>query len=66
MLERAAGILGGPGEVADYLHVAPAWVRIWMRGVCAPPDDVFLRLVDLLSAPPPPPDDRHGGKRSKW
>jgi hypothetical protein len=52
MLECAAEILGGTREVADYLGVAPTWVRIWMRGTFALPDAMFLKLVDLLSAPP--------------
>lgn len=53
MLQRAADKLGGMDELARYLGVAPVSVRVWMRGLISPPDDVFLRLVDLLQEPPP-------------
>jgi hypothetical protein len=53
MLQRAVEILGGTDELAAYLGVSPARLRIWMRGIFAPPDDIFLRLVDLISDPPP-------------
>lgn len=53
LLERAVEILGGQAEVAGYLGVSRAHVRIWMRGICSPPDDVFLKLVDLLGEMPP-------------
>ena len=52
MLERAADALGGFDEVARYLAVSEVRLRFWMRGGVAPPDDVFLKLVDLLSEPP--------------
>lgn len=53
LLQRAVEILGGPDELAAYLGVSPSRVRIWMRGLFALPDDMFLRLVDLLSEPLP-------------
>lgn len=53
MLQRAADKLGGMDELARYLGVAPVSVRVWMRGLISPPDEVFLRLVDLLEEPPP-------------
>ena len=53
LLERAVEILGGEAEVAEYLGVSPAHARIWMRGIFSPPDDVFLKLVDLLGEMPP-------------
>jgi hypothetical protein len=63
MLERAVEILGGPGEVAAYLDVSPARLRIWMRGLFPLPDHVFLRLVDLISeAPRPPAGDPRPGR----
>lgn len=52
LLERAADKLGGMDEVARYLNVSELRVRIWWRGFVPPPDDVFLRLVDLLEPPP--------------
>jgi hypothetical protein len=53
MLQCAADKLGGMEELARYLGVAPVSVRVWMRGLISPPDDIFLRLVDLLQEPPP-------------
>lgn len=53
MLQRAAETLGGTDEVGRYLGVPEVRVRIWMRGLIAPPDDVFLKLVDLISDGPP-------------
>ena len=53
MLLRAADKLGGMDELAGYLGVAPVSVRVWMRGFISPPDEIFLRLVDLLQEPPP-------------
>lgn len=65
MLERAAEILGGADQLAAYLGVSLAHLRIWMRGMFAPPADVFLKLVDLLSEqtgkPAPPGEDRRPG-----
>jgi hypothetical protein len=48
LLQRAAETLGGAEELARYLAVPPLRVRVWLRGLIAPPDDVFLRLIDLL------------------
>jgi len=53
MLERAAHLLGGTEELANYLGVSAARLRIWMRGLIAPPADVFLKLADLICDPPP-------------
>ena len=53
MLERAVEILGGEEQVAGYLGVSPAHLRIWKRGLFSPPGEVFLKLVDLLSERPP-------------
>jgi hypothetical protein len=67
MLEQAADRLGGMPALAGYLEVPEARLRIWMRGAVAPPDDVFLRLVDLLlEAPPPGPAfPVHSGSSSR-
>jgi hypothetical protein len=64
MLERAVEILGGTREVADYLGVSPARLRMWTRGMFGLPDEVFLRLVDLISDPPPPARDPRRGQRT--
>lgn len=52
MLKRAAEKLGGTQELGRYLQVPEVRIRVWMRGRISPPDDVFLRLVDLLEPPP--------------
>jgi hypothetical protein len=57
LLQRAVEKLGGLAEAARYLGVPEVRLRIWMRGLLAPPDDVFLRLVDLLLETPPPRTD---------
>jgi hypothetical protein len=57
LLQRAVEKLGGLEEAARYLGVPEVRLRIWMRGLLAPPDDVFLRLVDLLLETPPPRTD---------
>lgn len=57
LLQRAVEKLGGMQELARYLGVSEARLRIWMRGLLALPDDVFLRLADLLLETPPPRTD---------
>lgn len=47
-------MLGGMEQVALYLGVPEARLRVWLRGRLSPPDAVFLKLVDLLSDGPPP------------
>jgi len=49
LLERAAETLGGTDELCRYLGVPEVCIRVWLRGLVSPPDDVFLKLVDLLS-----------------
>jgi hypothetical protein len=53
LLHRAAEQLGGVEELARYLQVSEVRVRIWQRGAIPLPDDIFLRLVDLLIEPTP-------------
>ena len=65
MLQRAADKLGGLNELASYLGVAPVSVRVWMRGFISPPDEIFLRLVDLLEEPPPPARPGAGATKGK-
>jgi hypothetical protein len=66
MLQRAAEKLGGPEELARYLGASETRLRIWQRGLVAPPDEVFLLLVDLLQEPPPRPGfPVHSGSSSR-
>lgn len=53
MLERANDLLGSEAAVSAYLGVSVARLRVWMNGRISPPDDVFLKLVDLVNEPPP-------------
>jgi hypothetical protein len=48
-LERAAEILGGAEELRSFLSVRKSVLGLWMSGYGTPPDDVFLRVVDLLA-----------------
>lgn len=56
LLQRAVELLGGIDQVGRYLGVSEARVRIWQRGIIDPPEDIFLKLVDLISDGRPPPD----------
>jgi hypothetical protein len=48
-LARAAQILGGAEELRSYLNVPKSLLDLWLGGYGMPPDDVFLRVVDLLA-----------------
>jgi hypothetical protein len=47
-LARAAQILGGTEELRCFLNVPKSLLNLWLGGHIMPPDDVFLRVVDLL------------------
>lgn len=53
LLQFAALKLGGTEELARYLQVPEVRLRVWQGGRISPPDDIFLKLVDLLQEPPP-------------
>jgi len=48
-LARAAEIVGGEEELARILRVVPRRLSLWVRGVVAPPGDVFLIAADIVS-----------------
>jgi hypothetical protein len=48
-LERAALILGGVGRLGEYLGVRSNHLKRWLTGVAAPPPDIFLKVVDVVS-----------------
>lgn len=60
-LRRASELLGGENVLAARLRVSRTAVTLWMSGLAGVPDDVFLKVVDLLlerklsdmRAPPP-------------
>jgi len=45
---RAAALKGGFEELAAALGVQPASLKRWAEGVGAPPDAIFLKIVDVL------------------
>ena len=47
-LGRAADILGGPVQLRGYLRVSALVLTLWMSGATALPNDVFLKVVDLI------------------
>lgn len=47
-LERALRIIGNEEALAELLWVRPATLRHYLSGEARPPDDVFLKAVDIL------------------
>lgn len=47
-LKRAMDLAGGADALAAHLKVPPTGVRFWLGASGPLPDDVFLKLVDLL------------------
>lgn len=48
-LARAAEVLGGAEALRAYLDVPMNALVLWIQGFARPPDDVFLRVVELLN-----------------
>jgi transcriptional regulator with XRE-family HTH domain len=48
-LKRAAELIGGEEELARRLKVAPNHLTLWIRGVVAPPGDIFLKAAEIVS-----------------
>ena len=51
-LEKAAQILGGQAELANYLHVRSEELAAWMEGRDKLPTSIFIAAVDLIEAGP--------------
>ena len=49
-LARAVELCGGAKPLADYLGVTTPALHAMLAGVVAVPEEMFLRVVDLLSA----------------
>jgi hypothetical protein len=49
LLARAAELLGGPEQLRSYLAVSETQFAFWMQGRSKLPDNVFLRIADLIS-----------------
>jgi hypothetical protein len=47
-VSRAAALTGGFEELGTVLGVKPGRLQKWAEGVGAPPDAMFLKIVDLL------------------
>ena len=50
-LQRAADILGGKEPLRAALRVPMVRLEEWLKGHSEPPMDIFLRAVDIISAP---------------
>ena len=48
MLHEACVKLGGEHHLADYLGVSVGFVHAWLKGRGTPPDEIFLKCLDLL------------------
>jgi hypothetical protein len=51
-IRLAAEALGGMAQLQHALRVPSQDLLRWMNGVEAPPQQVFLRVVDILLDPP--------------
>lgn len=48
VLRAAAKTLGGPRRLRDFLGVRSAEVAAWLAGTQEPPQEVFLRALEIL------------------
>lgn len=49
LLQRAAEIMGGVEPLRAHLEVSRLQLNYWMQGRARLPDNVFLRIADLLA-----------------
>ena len=47
-LKAAADLVGGRRKLRDLLGASSADVAAWISGVAEPPDEIFLRAVELI------------------
>jgi hypothetical protein len=59
VLQKAAELLGGRSKLCRHLHVPKEDLQRWIDDKAVPPNNVFLRAVDLLldETPSPPTSD---------
>jgi len=50
-LRRAATLLGGKERLREHLRIPMRELDAWLAGVARPPIDIFLKAVDIVSAP---------------
>lgn len=48
LLHKVCEKLGGERPLAEHLGVSQGLIHMWLIGHGHPPDDVFLKCVDLL------------------
>lgn len=48
-LKRAAAIAGGEQDLATRLRVTPSALSLWLSGAEKPPQEIFLRAVDIVT-----------------
>lgn len=48
VLHEACLKLGGEAHLAEYLDVTVRLVDSWLKGRAVPPDEIFLKCLDLL------------------
>ena len=51
-LRRAVEVVGSPEALAEVLDVSPEVVSAWLLGQKAPPNDAYMRALDLVSQGP--------------
>lgn len=49
VIRRAAELMGGEEELAQLLNVVPSHLALWISGEALPPDDVFLKVADIIT-----------------
>jgi hypothetical protein len=47
-LQRAVELAGGVEPLSIHLHVPATAIRFWLNASSPLPDDIFLKIVDLL------------------
>ena len=51
-LRRAVEVVGSPEALAEALEVSPEIVDAWLLGQQAPPNEAYMRALDLVSQGP--------------
>jgi hypothetical protein len=51
VLHDACLKIGGERHLAEYLGVSVSLVDAWLKGRGIPPDEIFLKCLDLLDKP---------------
>jgi hypothetical protein len=57
-LSNAVRVTGGEDALREYLDVPSTTLRTWLTGLKPIPENVFLKVIDLLLDPKTPPITR--------